>query len=194
MSAAYFFQAHVGQNKINHRRRRFARKISQQFIWRAVRRWLVPAHAQPFGNGPEALFFFMAASPAAPIPRLMHKGAMRRIHQADNSLIHVRGKLARQPRDLVFFAEDRKLWRLRYVFRSPRTRRGHINPNISIVFGAWIMSCENPLYAQFILACKRRNLQASPAASVKFPAVVAAFHRLPIKSPVRQRDSSMRTK
>jgi hypothetical protein len=46
------------------------------------------------------------------------------------------------------------------------------------------MARENPLDAQFVLACKRRNFQASSAASIKFPAVVTAFDCLPVKSAV----------
>jgi len=42
--------------------------------------------------------------------------------------------------------------------------------------------------------CQRRNLHALPAASIKFPPVIAALHALPIKPSIRKRYPTMRTR
>ena len=56
------------------------------------------------------------------------------------------------------------------------------------------MPRKNALHFQFVLASQRRNLNALPAACLKFPPVITALQILPIESPVRKRNAPMRTR
>ena len=77
--------------------------------------------------------------------------------------------------------------------RDPRARI-HVNPKISVSLFTGIMPSKNALHLQFVLASQRRNLNALPAACLKFPPVVTALQILPIESPVRKRNAPMRTR
>ena len=86
-AAADLFGAHVGQLEIDLRRNLFAVK-TQKFIRAAVGRRRVRAHAESVGNRLERFLFFADAAAAAPPPRLVHEGTMRRVHQTDDAGIH----------------------------------------------------------------------------------------------------------
>jgi len=171
-------------------------------------------HPEPIRNRLKLFFFLVNAMPAPPVPRLVHKRPMRRIHQPNNPLVHMRRQIAIQMRYPIFFAERRQFWRRRRpqpdrsrggacpsLFSSvftPRSRnprpRIHKNPKISIPLLAGIMPRKNPLHFQFVLASKRRDLDALPAASLEFPPVITALQILSVKPPIRERNPSMRTR
>ena len=71
------------------------------------------AHAETIGNRLELFLLFVNAGAFAPEPGLMHERAVRRIHQADDALVDMRGKVAGEMRDFVSFAEDGKSGRRR---------------------------------------------------------------------------------
>ena len=93
----------------------------------------------------------------------------------------------------VIFFFSPTLSRTRWLSRDARTRI-HVHPKISIPLFASIMPRKNALHLQFVLASQRRNLNALPAACLKFPPVVTALQILPIESPVRKRNAPMRTR
>jgi len=49
------------------------------------------------------------------------------------------------------------------------------------------------LHLQLVVARKRRNLDALPAARFEFPPVIAALQVLPVKMPVRKWNPTVRT-
>src|SRR6185437_17143997 len=61
---------------------------AQQFVWRAVGTGSVGAHAKAVGNRLELFLFLVDAVASAPPPRLMNKGSVRRIHQANDDVVH----------------------------------------------------------------------------------------------------------
>src|ERR1041384_2366086 len=130
---------------------------------------------------------------ASPEPRLMHERPVRRIHQPDDSLVHMRRQIARQVSALVSLAERSQL---RYRGRSlGQSRRGriHVHPNVAVALLAEVMPGKDPLRLQFVLARQRWNLHALPAASIELPAVIAALQVLSVKPSVRERDAPVRT-
>ena len=243
LPAPNLFRPDIRQNKINRRRHRLARIFLQDPVWRAVRARRVWTHPKSIRNRLKLFFFLVNAMPAAPVPRLMHERPMRRIHQPNNPLIHMRRQLAGQMRNPIFLAEctqsgrcrnsqsrtcrgrarssvfdslrataphtlreslrSLRLWvifffsptlsRTRRLTRDARTRI-HVNPKISVSLFTGIMPSKNALHLQFVLASQRRNLNALPAACLKFPPVVTALQILPIESPVRKRNAPMRTR
>src|ERR1051325_1395657 len=130
---------------------------------------------------------------ASPEPRLMHERPVRRIHQPDDSLVHMRRQIARQVSALVSLAERSQL---RYRGRSlGQSRRGriHVHPNVAVALLAEVMPGKDPLRLQFVLARQRWNLHALPAASIELPAVISALQVLSVKPSVRERDAPVRT-
>src|SRR5713101_9655768 len=97
------------------------------------------AHAKSLRNRLELLFLRVNAAPAAPEPRLVHEWPMRWVHQADDSVVDMRGQLARQMRNLVFFAEHRERGSRSNFFRQPRSRCVHVHPNVAVAFLAGIV-------------------------------------------------------
>ena len=118
LSCANGFQAQIGQNKIDGRRDRIRVGVQpQQFVRRAVRAGGVRAHAKAHRDRLKILLLFMNAVAAAPPPRLMHKRAVRRIHEADDSVIDAAWQICAQAGDLVASAES---WNLRSARRRLR--------------------------------------------------------------------------
>src|SRR6266478_8760279 len=103
------------------------------------------AHPETVRDRLELLGFFVNASALPPEPRLMHERPMRRVHQSDNSVINVRRQLAGKMLHPVFVAENGKRRRRWNLFRQPRSRRIHINPNVSVSLFAGIMSRKDAL-------------------------------------------------
>src|SRR5204863_6207839 len=142
------------------------------------------AHPKPVRNRLELLSFFVNASALSPEPRLVHKRTVRWVHQSDNSVIDVRRQLTRQVRDLVFVAENGKRRRRWNPLRQTRSRTIHINPNVAVPLFGRKMSRKNALHLQLVLARKRWNLHALPAARIETPSVIAALHHFPVEPPV----------
>jgi len=239
LPAPNLFRPDIRQNKINRRRHRLARIFLQHSVRRAVRARRVRAHPKTIRNRLELFFLLVNAMPTPPVPRLMHKRPVRRIHQSNNPLVHMRRQLASQMRNPIFLAERRQfrrgqgticsggarpslstlrlstlgilreslrslrlcvifffsptLSRTRWLSRDARTRI-HVHPKISIPLFASIMPRKNALHLQFVLASQRRNLNALPAACLKFPPVITALQILPVESPVRKRNAPMRAR
>src|SRR5438046_10289288 len=94
----------------------------------AIRAWGVRAHAKAIWDRLETFLFLMNAVAAAPPPSLMHKGTVRRVHQAYDAMIHAAGQVSGEVCDLVFLAERwdsrwRK-WRLGEIGRASGRERG----------------------------------------------------------------------
>ena len=64
-------------------------------------------HAEAVRDGLKLFLLFVDAAAAPPEPGLMNERSVRRIHQADNSVIDVRRQFAGQMRDFEFIAEGR---------------------------------------------------------------------------------------
>src|SRR5437667_6263816 len=144
----------------------------------------MPAHPETVGNRLELLGFFVNASSFTPEPRLMNERPVRRVHQSDNPVVNMRRQLARKMRDLVFVAENGKRRRRRNPLRQTRSRTIHINPNVAVPLFGRKMSRKNALHLQLVLARKRWNLHALPAARIETPSVIAALHHFPVEPPV----------
>ncbi len=184
----------IGQHKVDRRCHRLAGIFLQHPIRRAVRAWRMRAHPESVRNWLELLFFFVDAVPAPPVPRLMHKWPVRRVHQSDDALIDVRGQLAIEMRNPVFLGENSQIRRGRNLFRQSRSGTIHVNPEISVALFARIMPRKNALHFQFVLASQRWNFHALPAACFKSPSVIAALERFPVESSIRKWNAPVRTR
>src|SRR5690348_509165 len=194
LPAANFFRADIRQQKIDRGRHWFAGDFPQHPVRRAVRARRVRAHAESVGNWLEFFFFFVNAAPASPVPRLVNERPMRRIHQSDDALVHMRRQLTIEMCYAVFVAENRQLRRRRSGLSLSRSRCIHVHPKITITFFAKIVAGENSLHFQFVLARQRWDFDALTAARFKPPAVIAALDCSPVETPVRQRNSTVRAR
>ena len=194
LPAPNLFSPDIRQNKIDRCRHGLARISLQHPVRRAIRAGRVRTHPKSIRNRLKLLLFFVNAMPAPPIPRLMHKRPMRRIHQTNNSLVDVRRQLAGQVRGPIFPAENSQLRRRRNVLTQSRTGRIHVHPEISIALFARIVPSKDALHFQFVLASQRRNSHAAPAARLKFPPVITALERFPVKLSVRKWYPPVRTR
>ena len=152
------------------------------------------AHPKPMGNRFKLFFFLVNAVPAPPVPRLMHKRPVRRIHQSDYPVIHVAGQVAGQMRNFIFVAENRQPRRLRNGVRQARAGSVHINPNIAVPLCAREMPREDSFHFQLVLIRQRRNFRATPAARIEFPTVIAALDGPSVKPPIGKRNPAMGTR
>src|SRR3984885_8836310 len=137
----------------------------------------------------------MNTSRRPPPPRLMHKRAMRRIHQPNNPVVHIARQLRlkmRRPKP------PRKLRHLRHRRQPPphppSPRLGQIGPRLPTPLLARISPRINLPRLQRLMARQRRNLQTLSRTRLKPPSVVLTSHRLPIKPPGRKWNPPVRTK
>src|SRR5256884_8037995 len=140
----------------------------------------------------------MTAVAAAPPPSLMHKGTVRRVHQAYDAMIHAAGQVSDEVCDLVFLAERwdsrwRK-WRLDGLRKSccRRLRFGDENPDVIVVLLAWIAAGVDSFYFQLLIGGEGRDELAFPRVGIKFSTMVAAFQPLAVEPAVGKRDNPMR--
>src|SRR5256884_3474579 len=154
----------------------------------------MPAHPETVGNRLELLGLFVNASSFTPEPRLMNERPVRRVHQSDNPVVDMRRQLAGKMRDFVFGAENGKRRRRRNLLRHSRPWYVHKIPNVADPLFARKMSRKNALHFQLVLARKRWDLHALPAASSEPPSAVAALYDFPIEPPVRKRNPAMRAR
>ena len=209
---------HVGQNKVDSRSYRLAGIPLQQPVRRTVRARRMRTHPKPIRNRLKLLLLLVNAVPAAPVPRLMHKRPMRRVHQADNPLIDMRRQLASKMREPILLAENAQLGSRRGArcqvlcrggacpslrsialiklegARRDRPTRHHVNPNVSVALFAGIMPGKYALDFELVLASQGGNLNTLPTASVKPPTVITALNGRPVKPPMRKRNAAMRTR
>jgi len=183
-AAADLLGAHIRQFKIDLRCNLIAIK-PQQFVRTAVGRRRVRTHAEAVGNRLKRFLLFTNAAPAAPPPGLMHEGAMRRVHQANDSRVHAAREVGGKMCDAIALTEFRQL-------RNGRNRGSihlpdgqalgvrEIYPHISIAFFAGKAARENAIALELGIRRDGRNLSTLPRVCVKSPTVVGAFDRLPI--------------
>ena len=194
LPAMNLLQPHVGQDKIDRSSNAFPGNPLQQLIRSAIRTGRMRAHPKSIRDRLKLLLLLVNAVLAPPKPGLMHKRPVRRIHQADDPLVHMRRQLAVQMCNLVFLAEHRQRRRRRHCLRKAGSGRIHVNPDITVALFARIVPRKNPLHFQLILRSQRRNLHATRRASIKPPPVVTALNGAPIKVPVGQRYPPVRTR
>src|SRR5258706_15615956 len=96
--------------------------------------------------------------------------------------------------NLVFVAENGKPRRTLNRLQQFRSRRIHVNPNVTVAFFTGKMPSKNALHFQLVLTRKRRNLNALPAASIKPPPVITTLPHVPIQPPIRQRYPPVRAR
>ena len=83
------------------------------------------AHTKSVRDRLEDFLLFMNAVATAPPPSLVDERTMRGIHQANNSVIHARGQIGAEMRNLVAIAEKRKSRKWRKLWRERiASRRG----------------------------------------------------------------------
>ncbi len=99
------FGAHVRQHKVDSGGDGSAGHFFEQLIGRAVGARRMGTHAKAIGNRLEFLLFFVNAPPAPPKPRLMYERTVRRVHQSDNSVVHMRRQIAKKLCALVLRAK-----------------------------------------------------------------------------------------
>ena len=97
---------------------------AEQLVGRGVAAGRVRAHAEPFGDGLEALGLFANAGAGTPPPGLVDKRPMRRVHQADDAVVDVAGQVGGEVRGAVARAEfgQFRTARLAARFNSGRCR------------------------------------------------------------------------
>ena len=74
-------------------------------------------HAKALRDGLEVLLFFVDAVPGPPPPCLVHERPVRRIHQADDAVVHIAGQIGSQMRAAIPLAE---LGQFRYRWQGSR--------------------------------------------------------------------------
>ena len=142
----------------------------------------------------EMLRLLMNTSLTPPPPGLVHKRPMRRIHQPDNSVIHIAWQLRHQMRAAKPRRELRQLRHRRQRTTHPsRPRLRHVDPRIPIALLARKRPRKNLRRIQRLKARQRWNLLTSTRTRFKPPPMIFTSHRLPIEPPRRQRNPPMRT-
>ncbi len=194
LPAPNLFRPDIWQNKIDRRSNRLTGVFLQHPVRRAVRARRVWAHPKTIRNRFKLFFFFVNAMPAAPVPRLMHKRPVRRVHQSNNPLVHMRRQLASQMRHPIFLAESRQFRYGRNRLGQSRSRGAQVYPEISVAFLARIMPSKNAFDFEFVLASQRWNFYAPPRTSLKFPPMITALQRMAVKAPVGKRNPPVRAR
>src|SRR6516162_3222677 len=149
-------------------------------------------HPEAVWNRLKSFRFFVNAGFTPPEPRLVHERPVRRIHQADDSMIDVRWQFAFEPRDLVSLAEFLELRYSGQLFRQPCSLSVQIYPDVAVALFTGEVAGADPLHFQLVVARERRNRDAAPAAGIEFPAVVTAREPVTVKVPVGKGYSSVR--
>src|SRR5205814_1988223 len=121
------------------------------------------AHAKAVGNRLELLLLFVDAVARSPPPCLMHKRSVRRIHQTDDSVIHIAGQICAEVCSLKFVSER---WNSRHFYTGafaaaesrawrPRIRNEYPHKTISLL--ASVIACINAIYLQALIRGERRK-------------------------------------
>ena len=127
----------------------------------------------------------------------MNKRAVRRIHQTDNSVIDGAGEIGRQVSQFVFLAENRNpgrgKGRLNGLGESGSRRWwfGNVDPDEVVMLFAGIAPGIDAVDLQFLIGSEGGDELALASMSIKPPAVVAAFHLLPIENATRKRHATV---
>ena len=179
LPAPNLFRPDIRQNKIDRRRHRLARIFLQHPVWRAVRARRVRTHPKSIRNRLELFFLLVNAMPTPPVPRLMHKRPVRRIHQSNNPLVHMRRQLASQMRNPIFLAECRQFRRGQGTIRSGGARPSLSTSRLSTLNSPRVSAFSAPLRYLFLLpdfvahalaeprsahpnSCKPKNIRPAP--------------------------------
>ena len=125
---------------------------------------------------------------------------MRRIHQANDAVVHIARQVCAEIRSLELFAESRNSGGLRSCFlpaaescaRRPGIRYEHPNETISLLAG--IVSRVNAINFQILICRERRNQLALTAVRFETPSVITALDLFAVKLPTRKRHASVRAR
>ena len=157
------------------------------------------AHAETHGDRLKVLLLLVDAVAAPPPPRLVNKWSVRRIHEADDAVVHTTGQFGSQVGDIVHAAETRDSWHShgwRNSFgesRAWRRRLGNKHPNIVVMLFAGIRPCINAVDLEVLVGGERGDELALSAMGIERPAVVAAFELLAVEVAVGKRHAAVRT-
>src|SRR5437667_1893554 len=126
----------------------------------------------------------------------MHKRPLRRIHQADDAVIHaarqISGKVGEH--ELIAECRDARYGRLMLApIGAAGARLGNKHPEESVALIARKSTRENPIDFQLGIFGQRWDLAALPAARLKAPSVIAALQLLAIEETIGERNAAMRT-
>src|ERR1700739_3120630 len=153
------------------------------------------AHAEAFKNRLEALGFFADAGPGSPPPGLVNEGSVRRIHEADDAMIHiawqvggkVSGAEARTEFDEV--GDGPSLCCLTF---STGAGTSDIHPGVTVALITGEGGRIDAGGVEVVVAGERRDQLATAAAWLELPAVIAAGDAIAIKPTFAEWDSAMR--
>src|SRR5512146_319018 len=131
--------------------------------------------AEAVGNGLEDFLFFVDAGAFAPPPRLVHKRPMRRVHQADNAVVHTARQLGLQVFEPIVRAES---WQARGFgrFLISVVRIGYKDPEIAVLLFALEASGKNSINFELVTGRQRRDELALPCLSFENPPVIRTLH------------------
>src|SRR5437660_531166 len=129
----------------------------------------------------------------------MNKRPMRRVHQADDAVIHADRHVGRQIGKLEFIREGRNTRsgnpRLG-SFGCPRPGRrglGHENPDVIISFLTSKAAGIDAIDFQILARRERWNLATLTCVRIKLPTVITAFHELAVEAAAGKRHAAVRT-
>src|ERR1700761_4764995 len=97
-------------------------------------------HAESLRDRLEVLVLLVNAGAGAPPPRLVDEGAMGRIHQTDDAVVHVAGQVGREMGRPGSSSEARQRWWFGQVFGAQAATAGirYVDPCVAVAFDAWI--------------------------------------------------------
>src|SRR3981189_786039 len=134
----------------------------------------------------------------APPPRLMDEGAVRGIHQADDSVIDGAGQVGGEIREFVVLAEFRNLGGGSGRGRGFRESGagwagiGNEDPDEVVALFAGIAAGVDAVDLQRLLGDERRDQLALAGMGVESPAVVGTFDLLAVEVSEGKRHAAMR--
>src|SRR5690348_4577648 len=143
-------------------------------------------------NRLEHLLLLMNAPLTAPPPRLVNEGAVRRVHQSDDSVVDAQWQVGGEAGDAVLAAEDgetgRRLFRL-----AAGARVRHVNPNVSVLLFAGKVPGVDFSDVELRIRSERGDRGALARLRLETPAVIVALELRAIEVSERKRHSPMRT-
>ncbi len=142
-------------------------------------------------------FFFVDALSRAPPPGLMNKGAMRRIHQSNDAVIDVAGKIGGQVRrakaraEFLQFRHGRQIGAICNI-QPPGTGRRKIDPGMAIPLPAGIGGGKDAAAIQRVVPGERGNLQTLTTDRRKAPAMIFAGNGPGLEASAGKWNTAMR--
>src|SRR6185369_2318765 len=115
-------------------------------------------HTEAVGNWLEVLPLFVDAVTPAPPPGLVNKGAVCRIHESDDAMVHAHWHVRSEKSCFEFLTKFFNLWSRDAcidLFGEPRTgwrRFRYKHPDIAVAFLARIAAGINAIHFQFLVS------------------------------------------